>query len=137
MTGAKQASTSCRVVLTVADDQDYYRLIGDRIVFTTIQGTTLYAAADAVRINYQAGYDGEDDGTGPLPAPIQQAIGVIAKQMAALNVSVAGQRVKSIEVPGVMTKSYDSWSSSVNGQTTLQNIIGNMLSGYMRRSMVM
>lgn len=118
-------------------DPTSYRMVGERIYWTATNqhATTLWTAGDAVRIEYEAGYS-EDEVTGPLPAPIQQAIGIIAKQMTSTLDAVAGDSLKSIEVPGVLTKSYGSWASSAGGQSAIQNSIRSLVGGYIRRSQI-
>lgn len=122
-------------------DPTYYRLVGDRLVFnsgSSVSSITHYDAIDAVVVTYRAGYDGEDppDGTGELPAPIQQAVALVAQQMISTASAVAGDSLKSVEIPGVMTKSYGSWASSAGGQSAISKSIDNLVAGYIRKPLI-
>lgn len=121
-------------------DPASYRLSGDRLIFTSsaIYGTAHWTAIDAVVVTYKAGYDGEDPptGTGELPAPIKQAVAIIAMQMKSTATAVAGDSLKSVEIPGVMTKTYGSWASSAGGQNAIQSSIRNLVAGYIRKTLI-
>lgn len=90
-------------------DDGEYRVIGHRLYFRGgFEAPTVMRAPDAVRIQYQAGYNGEDatqdGGTGPVPERARQAIIMSVQHMMSLN--TPNLFLRSDEVVGVGTKQY-------------------------------
>lgn len=123
---------------TVASNQ--YRVIrgslGDTVYFVPdFSAPGYYCAPDAIRVAYTAGYD---DSVNPkLPETIKRALGLLASQTLSTGKMAAGTGVKSIEIPGVAIKTYDtSGAASAGQQGVVSSAITNLLTGYIRRSMI-
>lgn len=118
-------------------DETDYRLVNNILWFgSTWSPPSHYVAPDAVRIRYVAGWD--EDTTGVIPQPILQAIGLDAS--AAANVqalAAAGGSVKSVEIPGVMTKTYNVASPTAGtSDVRSSEAYRNLLAGYRQRKFI-
>lgn len=118
-------------------DDSQYRLLrgvlGDVVYFAhDFSSPACRSAPDAVRVRYRAGYDGTVNPE--LPEPIKTAIGLLASQSMSTGKVAAGSSLKSVEIPGVAIKTYDTASgASAGAQGVVSNAVTNLLIGYIRK----
>lgn len=67
-------------------------------------GPSVGAYPNPIRLRYRAGYDGEDDGTGPIPEEAKQAVVLLVQDMLRTGVSEPGLRSETVE--GVGTQAF-------------------------------
>lgn len=89
-------------------DAGSYRIIDNRIWFRPeFSFPTTFAAPDAVRISYVAGYNGDavaTGGTGDIPERIRQFIILTAQHLK--SIETENLFLRSVEIPDVETRQY-------------------------------